>query len=178
MNKALFLDRDGIVNVDHGYVYKKDNFEFMDGIFELCQKALKLNYQIIIITNQSGIARGYYTENEFIQLTSWMTAEFLKNNIVITEVFYCPHHPTSAIPKYKKQCACRKPNPELIIKAKDKYNIDLSKSVFVGDKETDMKAAQNANIDNRILVASKYDQVSDVATTIVTSVNEVVEKIT
>jgi len=178
MNKALFLDRDGIINVDHGYVYKMSDFEFVEGIFELCQKAQQLNYKIIIITNQSGIARGYYTESDFNQLTTWMKAEFLKNKIVITDVFYCPHHPTSDISKYKKQCACRKPEPELITQAKEKYNIDLSKSIFVGDKESDMQAAQNANINKRILVASNYGLQSEVATIITTSVQEVVEKIT
>ncbi|PCI58099.1 MAG: D-glycero-beta-D-manno-heptose-1,7-bisphosphate 7-phosphatase [Gammaproteobacteria bacterium] len=169
MIKALFLDRDGIINIDHGYVYKIADFEFVDGIFELCQKALQFNYQIIVITNQAGIARGYYNENDFLALTHWMKTEFKKHDVVITDVFFCPHHPTSGVNEFKQQCNCRKPAPGMILKAQQLHNIDLQQSIFIGDKGSDMMAAKKAGIEKRIFVTSKYlDEVST-ATTVATN---------
>ena len=105
MNKALFLDRDGIINVDHGYVYQEENFEFVEGIFELCTKAQVNGFMIIVITNQSGIGRGKYSEREFEELCQWMKAEFQQRNIVIDDIFYCPHHPTNAKGEYLQSAA-------------------------------------------------------------------------
>jgi len=177
MNKALFLDRDGIINIDHGYVYKIADFEFVDGIFELCQKAQQLDYKIIVITNQAGIARGYYNENDFLVLTNWMKTEFKKHDVVITDVFFCPHHPLNGINALKQQCNCRKPAPGMILKAQQLYNIDLQQSVFIGDKDSDMQAAKNAEVKTRILVSSQYNKISDFATLTVSSVKEVAEKL-
>lgn len=157
MKKALFLDRDGIINVDHGYVFQKENFEFVDGIFELCRLASQRGYIIIVITNQAGIARGYYSEEDFQQLTDWMKHQFKSENVVIEDVFYCPHHPTQGKGDLLKACSCRKPEPGMIISASEKHNVDLTLSIFVGDKVSDMQAAQNAGIEQRILVASQYD---------------------
>ncbi|WP_206483965.1 D-glycero-beta-D-manno-heptose 1,7-bisphosphate 7-phosphatase [Thalassotalea sp. G2M2-11] len=157
MNKALFLDRDGIINVDHGYVYQKENFEFVAGIFELCRQAMAKGYLLIIITNQSGIGRGKYTIQEFDALTRWMKEEFKKQQCLITDVYYCPHHPTKGKGEYLKACQCRKPEPGLLLKASDEHKIDLKQSIFIGDKTSDMQAAQAAGIHNRILLASKYD---------------------
>ncbi|GAA6205755.1 D-glycero-beta-D-manno-heptose 1,7-bisphosphate 7-phosphatase [Thalassotalea sp. SU-HH00458] len=162
MNKALFLDRDGIINVDHGYVYQKENFEFTDGIFELCLEASNKGYKLIVITNQSGIGRGKYTVDQFKELTHWMTDQFKAKNIDIDDVYFCPHHPTKGINEYLKVCECRKPKPGLILKAAKKYDIDLKHSVFIGDKGSDMEAAAAAGINNRILLASQYDDNSHV----------------
>jgi len=151
MKKALFLDRDGIINVDHGYVYKIEEFEFMPDIFDLCKLAVEKDYLIVVITNQSGIARGKYTEQNFDILTQWMCEQFTRNNIKITDVFYCPHHPTKGHGKYLKVCDCRKPQPGLIHKAIAKYNIDVEQSIFIGDKLSDMEAAIAAKVKNRIL---------------------------
>lgn len=156
MVKALFLDRDGIINVDHGYVHKIENFEFVDGIFEICTLAMEKGYQIFVITNQAGIARGYYKITDFECLTSWMKAEFKKQNIEIKDVYYCPHHPLKGTNEYKMDCDCRKPKPGMIVKAKYEHNIDLKQSVFIGDKISDMEAAAAAGVDNRILVKSQY----------------------
>ncbi len=153
MNKVLFLDRDGIINIDHGYVHSHEEFTFIDGIFDVCLHAINLNYLIIVITNQSGIARGYYTEEQFSQLTQWMKNEFEQKNITITGVFYCPHHPEKGIGKYKRVCECRKPKPGLILQAQNKFDIDITKSIFIGDKLSDMEAAEAAGITTRILVA-------------------------
>ncbi len=157
MNKALFLDRDGIINVDHGYVYQQQNFEFVEGIFELCQHAIAKDYLLIVITNQSGIGRGKYTEHEFLELTEWMKRQFRNEHCKITDVYFCPHHPTKGKGECLKACQCRKPEPGMILKASQDYKIDLKQSIFIGDKISDMQAAQAAGIHNRILVASQYD---------------------
>jgi len=154
MKKALFLDRDGIINVDHGYVYKIEEFEFMPNIFELCKLAIKNNYLIIIITNQSGIGRGKYSELDFKRLTKWMNKQFSTKGIQITDVFYCPHHPKKGIGVYLKNCNCRKPAPGLIQQAVKKYQIDVNQSIFIGDKITDIQAAESAGIKNKVLFSN------------------------
>jgi len=154
MKKALFLDRDGIINVDHGYVYKIEEFEFMPNIFDICKLAIENNYLIIIITNQSGIGRGKYSESDFKKLTEWMHKQFLMQGVKITDVFYCPHHPKKAIGKYLKNCNCRKPAPGLIHQAVKKYQIDVNQSIFIGDKITDIQAAESAGIKNKVLFSN------------------------
>ena len=170
MKKALFLDRDGIINVDHGYVYQKENFEFVDGIFDVCLDAQQKGYMLIVITNQSGIGRGKYTAEQFKQLTNWMTEQFKARHIVINDVYFCPHHPQKAIGEYLKECDCRKPAPGLILKAAEKYQIMLSESVFIGDKVSDMKAAIAAGIENRFLLASEYGDESNIEAQRITNI--------
>ena len=145
--KTIFLDRDGVINKDIGYLHKIDDFKFIEGIFDACLFFLSLDYQIIIVSNQSGIARGYYTEDEYKKLTSWMINKFSIKNICILDVFHCPHGPDS-------DCRCRKPMPGMFIEAKQKYNIDMNRSWMIGDKETDIEAANLAGISNTILVRS------------------------
>jgi D-glycero-D-manno-heptose 1,7-bisphosphate phosphatase len=146
MCKAIFLDRDGVVNVERGYVSQISEFTFIAGIFDVCLDLQNQGYMIFIITNQSGIARGYYSEREFLKLTDWMVSEFSNAGIKITEVYYCPHHPSiSGI------CECRKPKPGMILTAKKKYNLNLSRSILVGDNISDIQAGRNAGIRNNIL---------------------------
>lgn len=142
MRKALFLDRDGIINVDYGYVCKKEDFFFTDGIFEFLQT---IKDPIFVITNQSGIGRGYYSQQDFEKLTAYMCQEFAKRSITITETFYCPHRPDEG-------CLCRKPEPKMILDAAKKYEIDLARSTFIGDKCSDMQAATAAGVGNKIAV--------------------------
>ena len=163
--KALFLDRDGIINVDHGYVHKIEDFEFVEGIFQLCQLAIVQGYSIFVITNQAGIARGLYTVDDFETLTLWMIEQFAKQHIKIEEVFYCPHHPSKGVNVFKKNCQCRKPAPGMLLQAQRKYNIDLQASIFIGDKISDMQAASTAGIAKRILVASRYQQDENITAT-------------
>lgn len=146
MNRALFLDRDGVINVEKNYVYKIEDFEFIDGIFELTKYFQDKGYLIVVITNQAGIGRGYYTEEDFHKLNDWMIEQFKKRSITITEVYYCPYHPTHGIGEYLKDSFERKPNPGMILKASEKYNIDLSESVLIGDKDSDIKAGEAAGI--------------------------------
>jgi len=150
-SKALFLDRDGVINQDLGYVNKIENFFFMDGIFSLAQKARARNFLIIVITNQAGIARGMYTEDDFFKLTSWMEDQFLKHEAQITKTYFCPHHPDASILHYKKKCSCRKPGSLLFSQAQKKYNIDMKASVMIGDKVSDLEAANEAGVGSKLL---------------------------
>ncbi len=147
-SKALFLDRDGVINIDNGYTYKIEEFKFYNGIFNLLKHAQKLGYKLFIVTNQSGIARGYYSENDFQRLTLWMLNEFEKNGIKIEKVYYCPHLP-------EDNCECRKPKPKMIEDAIDEFDIDPKSSWLVGDKLSDIKAAKNADVKNTILISSE-----------------------
>lgn len=155
MNKVLFLDRDGIINIDLGYVHKIEDFHFMPDIFNVCKHAKACGYLIIVITNQSGIARGYYSEEQFSQLSEWMIKQFNDQDIDISDVLYCPHHPTKGQGSYKLVCNCRKPQPGLLLQAQERFNIDMEKSIFIGDKNSDIAAAFAAGIKNRILLEEK-----------------------
>ena len=147
--KTIFLDRDGVINKEVNYLYKIEDFEFIDGIFKACLHYQNLGYKIIIITNQSGISRGYFSESDYQKLTQWMLGQFEKNNINILDVFHCPHGPDSI-------CECRKPKPGMLLSAKHKHNIDMSKSWMIGDKSADIIAANNSGISNTILVKSGH----------------------
>jgi len=146
-NKALFLDRDGVVNVEKNYLHKVDDFEFIEGIFELCLHYQKLGYLIFVVTNQSGIARNYYTSEDFDKLSSWMINQFEEKDIKISQVYYCPHHPDIT-----GDCLCRKPNPGMLLEAKEQYNLDMKNSIIVGDKESDIMAGYNAGIKEAYLL--------------------------
>lgn len=137
MHKALFLDRDGIINVDTAYLHKSEDVVFVDGIFELCNAAQNKGYIIIVVTNQAGIARGYYSEDDVQRLHDWIIEEFSKRDINIAAIYYSPYHTDGVIKEYVKDSDCRKPNPGMFLKAAKKYNIDFSKSLMVGDKHSD-----------------------------------------
>jgi len=149
--KTIFLDRDGVINKDDNYVYKVVDFEFIAGIFEVCLYFQNLGYKIVIVTNQSGIARGYFDESQYNELTDWMLNQFKNNQINILDIFHCPHGP-------KSECNCRKPKPGMFLEAKKIYNINMQKSWMIGDSERDITAANLAGIKNTILVASPLEK--------------------
>lgn len=151
--KAVFLDRDGVINVDHGYVYRKEDFEFVDGIFDVCRYFQEQGYLLIVVTNQSGIARGMYTEAQFQELTQWMVARFAKQGVTITRVYHCPHHPDFG-PEEARHCECRKPEPGMINTGLDAYGLSAEHCIMIGDKRGDMEAASAAGIGTKILVTS------------------------
>ncbi len=147
-SKALFLDRDGVINIDHGYVSKIEDFEFNEGVFELLHLFLKEGYKLFIVTNQSGIGRGYYSQNDFETLTTWMIEEFKKQNIKIESVHHCNHAP-------EKNCVCRKPQTGMIDEILALNNIDLTRSWMIGDKQSDIDLAHNANIMHTIAIGNR-----------------------
>lgn len=143
--RALFLDRDGVINVDKGHVSNINDFIFYEDIFPLCKHYLEKKYLIIVVTNQTGIGLRKYSIDDFISVNNYMLDEFRKRNITITDVFYCPHNPND-------NCDCRKPKPKMFFQAKEKYDIDLKNSIMIGDKITDAQAAFNAGIENIYLI--------------------------
>ncbi|WOE69550.1 D-glycero-beta-D-manno-heptose 1,7-bisphosphate 7-phosphatase [Hydrogenimonas thermophila] len=146
MKKALFLDRDGVINIDHGYVGKIEDFEFVDGILDFIKSAQKKGYLPIIVTNQSGIGRGYYSLEDFEKLTDWMLKKMRQAGIEIdrSHVFHCPHSPDAG-------CNCRKPMPGMLLEAKQHFNIDMKNSWMIGDKQSDIEAAKNAGVGHTYL---------------------------
>ena len=168
LKKALYLDRDGVINIEKDYLYKIEEFEFMDGIVELIQYYQNRGYLIIVVTNQSGIARGYYSDNDFDKLTKWMIREFKKSGVDIKDVFYCPHHP-----EISGECDCRKPKPGMLHEASLKYDIDLASSIIIGDKERDIEAGLNAGLREAYLFDASNSVVKSKATKIVSKLEEV-----
>lgn len=146
MKKALFLDRDGVINVDHGYVYQKEQFEFMPNILDLMRFMQERGYIIVVITNQSGINRGYYTLEEFLELTEHIKNECKKFGVTISNTYYCPHTPD-------EECECRKPKPKMLLDAIKDLNIDPRESIMIGDKPSDLEAARNAGVAKGFLVS-------------------------
>ena len=147
--KTIFLDRDGVINHEVNYLHKISEFKFIDGVFEACISFKNLGYKIIIVSNQSGIGRGYYSENDYQILTKWLTNRFKEKRIDILDSFHCPHIPD-------ENCSCRKPMPGMFLAAKKTYDIDMKKSWMIGDKETDIQAAIASGISNTILVSSGH----------------------
>jgi D-glycero-D-manno-heptose 1,7-bisphosphate phosphatase len=153
--RAVFLDRDGVINVNHGYVHNTENFEFIDGIFEVARAAHASGYKLIVTTNQSGIGRGYYSEQQFNQLTEWMCNEFLNAGAPIEKVYFSPFHPTAGIGAYKKDDVSRKPRPGMINQAQREINLNLGRSILIGDKITDIQAGIAAGVGTNILLGQK-----------------------
>lgn len=168
MQKALFLDRDGVINIEINYLHKKEDFIFIDGIFELCKYYQNLGYIIIVVTNQSGIARKYYTEDDFNILTSWMIKEFEKNNIIIKKVYFCPHHPD-----FSSICSCRKPEPGMLLEAKKEFDIDMKNSIIVGDKQSDVLAGLNAGLNKTYLFDESCTIIESKATKIINKLEDI-----
>ncbi|WP_100641602.1 D-glycero-alpha-D-manno-heptose-1,7-bisphosphate 7-phosphatase [Alteromonas facilis] len=145
---ALFLDRDGVINVNHGYVYKPRDVDFIDGIFGLIKRFNDAGYKPVIITNQSGIARGMYSEDEFFHVMDLFQIEFKKCGIGTIPVYFCPHHPEYG---EHNDCDCRKPKPGLFTLAATEQNIDMARSIMIGDKLTDAIAASRAGVGRFVL---------------------------
>jgi D-glycero-D-manno-heptose 1,7-bisphosphate phosphatase len=159
MTKALFLDRDGIINVDCAYPHKPEQIKFVDGIFDLCLAALQKGYIIIVVTNQAGVAKGYFTEEDVVKLHEWMGSQFFLKGITISAFYYCPYHPKAVIEMYRKDSDCRKPAPGMILQAVIDFNIDIGKSLMVGDKLSDRIKIPELRT---LIVKSKYTDEFDI----------------
>lgn len=146
MRRALFLDKDGVINVDHGYVCTPERTDFVAGIFELCREATRLGYLNVVVTNQAGIGRGYYTEAQFLAYMDWVRDQFRRHAARIDAVYHCPHHPEHGIGEYLRACDCRKPKPGMLLAAQRDLQLDMSDSVLAGDKPSDIEAGRAAGV--------------------------------
>lgn len=152
---ALFLDRDGVINVDHGYVHRPEDFEFIPGIFDLVRAANEKGYRVVVVTNQAGIGRGYYSEEQFHKLNDWMCERFVEQGCKIDKVYFCPFHPEHGVGSYKRDSEFRKPNPGMLLLAAKEMNLKLNQSILVGDKNSDIDAAASAGVQQRFLLGYK-----------------------
>lgn len=151
MNKAIFLDRDGTINVEKSYLYRIEDFEFCPGVIEGLRLLQDAGFLLIITTNQSGIARGYYTENDFAVLNDWMLSCLRRYGIIISKVYYCPHLPDATVPEYRVECNCRKPKPGMIAKAIEEFSIDVGESFAIGDKLRDCLSSSAYHINSYLI---------------------------
>jgi len=162
--KAVFLDRDGVINVDKAYVYRIEDFEFYPNVFKALKKLQDAGYKLFIVTNQSGIAVGYYTEEDFLKLTEFMLKEFEKEGIKIEKVYYCPHHEDGIVEKYAIKCDCRKPESGMIRKAIQEFGVDPTKSFLIGDKENDILAAHKEGVKAALVKTGQGMKYVDITT--------------
>ncbi|KQN48403.1 D,D-heptose 1,7-bisphosphate phosphatase [Serratia sp. Leaf51] len=149
---AIFLDRDGTLNVDHGYVHEIDDFQFIDGVIDACLKLKEMGFLLVLVTNQSGIARGKFTEEQFMTLTEWMDWSLADRGVDLDGIYFCPHHPEGSVKEFTQVCDCRKPLPGMLLTAREELNIDMASSYMIGDKLEDMQAAAAAGVGTKILV--------------------------
>jgi len=169
--RAVFLDRDGVVNEEVGYLVHSCDMRFMRGIFPLCQTAQQQGYKLIIITNQSGIARGYYTEEQYQELTAWMRERFLREGVTLDAVYHAPDHPDYPASDPGHGSDWRKPGPGMLLEAQRVFGLDMAVSVFVGDKCTDVKAGNAAGVGKMFLIKGvetqdcdgQYERMQDLA---------------
>ncbi len=151
---AIFLDRDGTINVDHGYVSEIDDFIFIDGVIDAMRELKSMGYALVLVTNQSGIARGMFSEDTFMQLTEWMDWSLADRGVDLDGIYFCPHHPEGEVESLRQACDCRKPQPGMLLSAQQELNIDMAASYMVGDKIEDMQAAAAAGVGTKVLVRS------------------------
>lgn len=149
---AAFLDRDGVINVDHGYTSRVEDFAWVPGALDGAARLHERGFALVVVTNQSGIGRGYYTHTEFLALTDWMRAAFAQAGAPLAGVYHCPHHPSAAVGALRADCACRKPAPGMLLQAARELDLSLSSSVLFGDKSSDLMAALAAGVPQRWLL--------------------------
>ena len=169
MRKILFLDRDGVVNIDKHFVSKIEDIVFVEGIFQLCKYFEEHDYQIIIATNQSGIARGLFSEQEFQAIMFFILEEFRRHGIVVLACFHCPHGP-------EDNCTCRKPMPGLFTQALRQFNTEAENCISIGDRERDIEAALAAGISqNYLLQDPQMNTGHFLGSIVVNSLSEIVQ---
>jgi D-glycero-D-manno-heptose 1,7-bisphosphate phosphatase len=151
---AAFLDRDGVINLDHGYVVRREDFAWVPGVREAAAQLHRAGFALVVVTNQSGIGRGKYTEADFLALTDWMRGEFASAGAPLAGVYFCPHHPTDAVGAFRMRCDCRKPAPGMLLRAARELDLDLGRSILFGDKVSDLEAAKAAGVPQRVLLAT------------------------
>ena len=152
---ALLLDRDGVINEDRGFVHKPDQVEFIPGIFQLCKQFQQAGWELAVVTNQSGIAHDYYSENDLRALHCWLSGAFRDQGVQLSHFYFCPHHPQGILDQYRCTCTCRKPAPGMILQAARELNLDLSHSIMIGDRVTDMQAAHAGGVGRAFLLGAR-----------------------
>lgn len=155
--RALLLDRDGVINLNHGYVHTPERTDWVPGIFELVAEAHRQAMLVVVVTNQAGIGRGYYSEDEFLAYAAWMHLQFAERGTPLLATFWCPHHPEAGSGEYKIDCDCRKPNPGMLQAAAERFELDMQASWMIGDKPSDMEAAAAAGVGHRRLLVDPDD---------------------
>lgn len=155
LSRALLLDRDGVVNVDRHYVHRIDDFEFMPGLTDLLRRAIDLGYRVIIVTNQAGIARGRYSEAQYQTLTDWLLRTLERQGLGLTDILHCPYH-VDGTPPWRRDSWWRKPNPGMLLEAAQRHRLDLSRSLLIGDMETDMQAGRAAGVGHCLLLRPEF----------------------
>lgn len=152
--RAAFLDRDGVINVDRGYLYRREDFDFVPGVLEGARRLHELNYALVVVSNQSGIGRGLFSEADFHAVSDWMREKFIAAGAPLAGIYFCPHHPTEAHGRYLRSCDCRKPAPGMLLSAARDLHLDLGASAIFGDRPSDLEAALAAGVPLRIMLAT------------------------
>jgi D-glycero-D-manno-heptose 1,7-bisphosphate phosphatase len=173
--KALFLDRDGVINHEVGYLHAAEDVRWVEGIFELCRVAVGLGYKLVVVTNQAGIARGLYSEEQFETLMAWMRVEFVKQGVNLDAVYFCPFHPEHGVGEYKREHEDRKPGTGMLRRAAKELRVELGASVMVGDRCTDVGAANAAGLRQMFLLAGTEAEECQGEYRAVTTLHEVQE---
>jgi D-glycero-D-manno-heptose 1,7-bisphosphate phosphatase len=158
---ALFLDRDGVINVDKSYIFRREDFEWMEGAQDVIRRFNAMGWWVFVVTNQSGIARGYYTEEQMQALHDWMTAELAAANIHIDRIYHCPFHEEGTIPRYTRDSYDRKPKPGMLIRAMTDFPVIKDRSFLIGDKQADLEAAQAAGVRGFLFTGGDLSQFAD-----------------
>jgi D-glycero-D-manno-heptose 1,7-bisphosphate phosphatase len=153
---AAFLDRDGVINAEHGYVHTWEQFEFLPGVVDAMRALHDAGYALVVVTNQSGIARGLYTEAQYQALTRQVQAHLAAQGVPVAGIYHCPHHPDGTVPALAVACDCRKPHPGMLLQAARELGLSLADSLMVGDKASDAQAARAAGVGRVLLVESGH----------------------
>lgn len=151
--KAAFLDRDGVINVDHGYVFRWEDFAFVPGAIDAMRRLQAAGYALVIVTNQSGVARGYYDEADVLRLHDTLREHLAGQGVTLAAIDHCPHLPQATVPRYACDCACRKPAPGMLLRTAQQLGIDLGASLMFGDKASDVEAGVRAGVARSIRLA-------------------------
>ena len=146
LKPAAFFDRDGVINRDHGYVGSPDRFELVEGAARAIRLCREAGYLVFVVTNQAGVAHGYFEEEAVKALHDHMRASLAADGARLDDIRYCPHHPEAKRPAYRKACSCRKPEAGMILDLAKSWSVDLTQSFLIGDKESDLEAASLAHM--------------------------------
>lgn len=160
LRRAVFMDRDGVLNHDRGYVSRPEDFEWLPGVMHALRALQRAGWALVVATNQSGIARGLYGPAEYENLTAWMNSELAQHGVALDGVYHCPHLPDAPLAAWRRQCDCRKPAPGMLRRAARDLRLDLDASVMIGDKPSDILAGRAAGVAACIRIAEAIDHVS------------------